>query len=233
MFPGIAEARRGSPSVQNPANHRSDEYDRNQWKLIKRTTVSFVADSVPSQVLLLTSQHPTGSSGLSEPMNDVRLLIFHAGRVFYDRTMQFFRDEYLEIRDVTDQGSPEVLFHSGSRGASDSSTQEHILRYDKRNDSVTDIAPREFVNSGEHGLRWLSLEGRAFMVIAERNWPRKASPEDRCHYCPGQFQYKIFRWNQDRSTFEVYRRMKGEKSYNEATEALDGDWPLIQRFERR
>jgi hypothetical protein len=164
-------------------------------------------------------------------MNDVRLLIFHAGRILYDHTMQFFMDEYLEIRDVTGEGSPQVLFHSGSQGASDSSTLEHILRYDKRNDSVADVPPEEFFNSGTHGLRWLTVEGRAFLVIATRS--STATLEELCHYCSSRFQYDIFRWNNEKSAFTAYRRLQGEKSYGQATEALSGDWEFIQRFERQ
>ena len=212
---------------------RSVEYDSNRWTLIKRSTVSFVADSVPWQVLLLKSRKPTGSDGLGQPMNDVRILLFHDGKIFYGRTLQFFMDDYLEIRDVTGEGGPEVLFHSGARGASDSSTLEHILRYDKGADSVADVAPQEFFDSGTHGLRWLNLGGRAFLVIANRNWKATTPLEYRCHYCPSPFKYDIYLWNDEKSAFTVYRRLQGKKSYDEAFEALNGDWEFIRRFEQR
>jgi hypothetical protein len=39
-------------------------------------------------------------------------------------------DDYLEVTGVTGDGIPEVLFHSGFKGASDSVMIEHILLYD-------------------------------------------------------------------------------------------------------
>jgi hypothetical protein len=226
----IVQAQSGPTSVRTDRVRQSIGYDQNQWTLIKQTTVRFAVDSTPSQILLMKSRKPTGSSGLGEPMNDVRLVIRHADRILYDHTMQFFVDEHLEIRDVIGDGSTQVLFHSGSRGASDSSTLEHVLRYDRRKDCAADVAPEEFFNSGTHGLRWLTLEGRAVLVIADRNWASTIPLEQRCHYCSSPFRYNIFRWNKDVGAFTVYMRLKGKKSYDEATEALNGDWEFIRRF---
>jgi hypothetical protein len=228
----VVEAQRGAALGADQARTGPSQYDQNRWRLIKQAAVSFVVDSVPSQVLLLKSRKPTGSGGLGQPMNDVELLILRPGGILYEHKAQFFMDEYVEIRDVTGDGNPEVLFHSGSEGASDSSTLEHILHYDKRTDSVTDVASPEFYKSGTHGLRWLTLEGQAFLVIANRNWTTTTPLEDRCHYCPSPFKHEIFRWNNEKRTFTVYHRLEGEKSYAEASEALDGDWEFIRRFER-
>ena len=123
---------------------------------------------------------------------------------------------------------PEVLFHSGFRGASDFETYEHILRHDKAKSSFADVAPESFYNSGRHELRWLRLAGRAVAVVADENWPPTVPLESRCHYCPSPFQYDDYQWSSRNAAFEVYRHLNGKKSYSEAHEALDGDWALIQ-----
>jgi hypothetical protein len=69
-------------------------------------------------------------------------------------------DDYLELRNLTQDRVPQVLFHSGYRGASDGETFEHILAYDKSKAAFADVAPELFYNSGTHGLRWLDLQGR-------------------------------------------------------------------------
>jgi hypothetical protein len=143
---------------------------------------------------------------------------------------RFYRDDYLEIRDVTNDGVPEVLFHSGFEGASDATTLEHILFYDKLGASFVDVAPASFYNSGTHGLRWLNLAGRTFIVIADRNWPATTPLDDQCHYCPSPFKYDASLWGIRKgwATFEIYRHFSGKKSYADAGEALSGDRALIQ-----
>jgi hypothetical protein len=214
-------------------------YDQNRWKMIKQIRASFGGDTgLPSEVLLLKSVQPTGRGG-GQPLSDVDLLIMQRGRVIYDYAQEakspgsrFYMDDYLEIRDVTGDGIPEVLFHSGSKGYSDSATAEHILRYDTSKASATDLAPVSFYNSGTHGLRWLVLADRAFVVIADRNWSPNAPLEDKCHYCPSPFKYNLYQWSSKEEDFVAYRQVYGEKLYQTADEALREDWALVQNSER-
>jgi len=173
-------------------------------------------------------------------MNDVQLLILQGGKVIYDYVKagvtppekygtRSYMDDYLEIRDVTHDGVPEVLFHSGAEGASDWITTEHILVYETTKASFTDVASEPFYNSGTHGLRWFALHGRAMVVIADRNWDATTIPlEDRCHYCPSPFQYDVYQWSRRKSSFVLQRHLYGKQSYSDASQALDGDWAFIQ-----
>ena len=225
------------------ANSRDStiRYDHSRWKLMKRMSGSFDPLPEPAEVLLLKSLKPTGTGGeISQPMNDVELLIGYGKVILYDYAKEgvkpndngtrFYADDYLEIRSVTNDGFPEVLFHSGSKGASDSITIEHILFYDKLGASFFDIALSSFYNSGTHGFRWLNLAGRTFAVIADRNWPPAVALEDRCHYCPSPFEYGVYRWNTEKGSaaFKVFRRLFGKESYEDAFQALSDDWTLIQ-----
>jgi hypothetical protein len=142
--------------------------------------------------------------------------------------IRFYIDDYLEIKDFDQVGCPEVLFHSGSKGASDSITLEHVLYYDKLGNSFVDRAPASFYRSGRYGFKWLGSHSTTFAVVADENWPSTAPVEARCHYCPSLFQYNIYRWNGRKATFEVLRHLYGRKPYSEAQLALDGDWGLIQ-----
>jgi len=76
----------------------------------------------------------------------------------------------------------------------------------------------------------LNLAGRTFAAIADRNWPATVALKDRCHYCPSPFQYGVYQWNTEKgnAAFKMFRRFFGKESYQEAYQALSGDWTLIQ-----
>lgn len=215
------------------------EYDHRQWKVIKQVTASFGTTVGAFDVELLESLSQTGESGTGDPMYDVQLLIREADKVDYeftnsanerlpDETAGFYMDDGLEIKDVTNDGIPETLFHSGFLAVSDFEIVEHVLRYDRAHRSFTDVAPTSFYNSGTHGLRWLDIGRRTFAVTADRNWSPTVAVEDRCHYCASPFQYDIYQWSEKAASFVKLRRLFGQKSYDDATAALGGDWVLIQ-----
>ena len=175
-------------------------------------------------------------------MFDVDVVVRQGRRVLYDYAEQragsgrndapYYMDDYLEVRDVTGDNMPEVLFHSGTVGASDSVAAEHILQYDQSTQSVKDISRDVFYNSGTHGLRWLTQPEGSLVVIADRDWPASVPLLDRCHYCASPFQYDLYGWSARERAFVVRRHVYGKKSYEQAGAALTGDWDLIQQRER-
>jgi len=212
------------------------EFDQTRWELIKRASVRFVPDASACEVLLLKSRKATGSSGAGEPLYDVDLLLQQGGKALYEyaerRTKDdtpFYMDDYLDIRDVTGDRVPAVLFHSGTQGASDFVINEHILRYDHSTESVKDIALDIFYQSGTHGLRWLTLRDRTLVVIADRNWPASTPIQERCHYCASPFQYDLYAWSSEQRAFLVRGRIYSDQSYEYASQALTGEWDLIQQ----
>lgn len=215
------------------------QYHRRAWTVVKRIKATFDAAAAPSELALLRSLKPTDTSGAGQPLSDVDLLILQSGRIIYDYLRdgfnspesagpRFYMDDYLETRDLANDRSPAVLFHSGTQGASDSITQEHILRYDQSKGSFRDVAPEEFYNSGTHGLRWFTLATGTFVVLSERNWNPSTPVEDRCHYCSSPFQYAAYQWNSQAGAFVIYRHFYGRESYSHADEALRGDQSLIE-----
>ena len=201
-------------------------YGRRQWRLIRQTRATF--DPLQEcQILLLESLESTGTGGAGQPLNDVGLLIQYGDSILYDYAKEgtrqpksngahFYIDDYLELKDFGQVGVPQLLFHSGSKGASDSTTLEHVLYYDKLGNSFVDVALASFYHSGRHGFKWLSSDSTTFAVVADENWPPTIPVESRCHYCPSPFQYNVYQWNRKIATFEVLRHLRGQKSYSEA-----------------
>jgi len=217
------------------------KYLQREWKVVKMRHVTFRTKSGALTVLLLRSIEVTSRGGADQPLNDVGLLVVHGGRVIYDFERKrdgdpglgFYMDDSLETKDVTGDSVPEILFHSGFEGASDSATIEHILFFENSTGSFTDVSRMEFYNSGTHGLRWLRTKGASLAVVGDRNLG--AIPvENQCHYCPSPFQYEAYRWDNQKASFAPYAHLYGKQSYTESGLALKGDWELIRAgFARR
>lgn len=218
------------------------------WKAVMKTTAELPGRNGPATVVLLQSQETTAYGGADQPMHDVDLVItapdgkvlysyaqteppgnntdrYFADRYFADR---YFMDEDLRILDVTGDGVPEVLFHSGSRGASDWNSIEHILRYERSTDAFKDITTTGFDHSGRHGFAWLTVNGRTFAVVAHENWSRSVPMEDRCHYCPSPFRYDAYAWSDREGGFHLLKHIRGKAPYSESDEAIAGDRALLE-----
>jgi hypothetical protein len=215
------------------------QYANRLWNFRKRDHSMFGSKSVRSDVILLESVESTDSDGLGSPMYDVELLVSQENKVIFDYMARrrghddFKMDDYLELRDVTNDGVPEVIFHSGSQGASDSYTAEHVLLFRRSTNSFSDISRSFFFNSGTHGLCWMTIAGRTVAVVADRNWSNSVPLEDRCHYCASPFRYDIYRWNVQSNSFSLERHLYGKKSYDDAGAALDGDRAFVEAALKR
>jgi hypothetical protein len=189
------------------------------------------------QVMLLMSHDATGESGVGEPLHAADLVILKAGAIVYDhlavggepRDAGFLLDDQLLVTDVTGDGRPEAIFHSGSRGVSDQLNVEHIISWDPRTKRFTDIASADFTDSfGFRGFMWLRVGSRIVPVTAEHDWDPASQPEERCHYCGSPFVYRAYRWNSAKSAFEAYKQIRGQKSWDQAGAALKGDAALLE-----
>jgi hypothetical protein len=56
----------------------------------------------------------------------------------------------------------------------------------------------------------------AFVVIADRNWPPTTPDEERCHYCPSPFEYRIYGWNSELRSWSEDHKFTGAKQYSDA-----------------
>lgn len=217
-------------------------YDKNKWKLVKQAEFDFDSNTTPEQILLLQSAQSTDKDGVGESAYDVQLLVIKNNQVIYDYTKEgvkpskiqgvnptkFFVDDYLDVRNVTFDKIPEIIFHSGFSGASDYTTLEHILQYNKLKNSFTDIAREEFFNSGTHELRWL-ISGQHVLVLIASPYRDSSIPDSKpCHYCSSPFRYDVYQWNSSQNSFTLYRSMNSTKSYEGVNDALQSDWAKIQ-----
>jgi len=164
MFCGIAWAQNGKgPPSKRTAGITAEalrpgstiRYGQRQWKLIRQIKATFNPLPDSCQILLLKSLESTGTRGAGQSLNDAELLIQYGDSILYDYAKEgtkqpggngahFYIDDYLELKDFGRVGVPEVLFHSGTIGASDSTTLEHVLYYDKLGNSFVDLAPASF-----------------------------------------------------------------------------------------
>ena len=209
-------------------------YNKDKWKLIKQTKVNFGGNSI--RILLLKSVQSTGKEGSGfepAPLYDVQLLAIKNNQIIYDYVknekplrgdLRFFIDDKLDIRDVTGDRVPEVIFHSGYTGGSDRSIFEHILWFNRSKDSFIDVARKNFYN-----VRWLFSGGHSFVVIAVPNWSSSVPISKRCHICKSPFQYFVYQWNNNQNSFELYETINSSKSYGLGESALKNDWQKIQR----
>ncbi len=226
-------------------------YDTTKWTLVKRAEAN-LGMAGPMQVLLLKSSAPTDEGGAGQPLSDIQFLIVRNGQVRYDYikdgrktttpdqdATKFYvgddlRDLYglgngnLNIRDVTSDGIPEIIFHSGHEAASDFVTLEHILKYNGATNSFTDIADSQFFQTGTHEFRWLTLGKREIAVISRRGkWSSSKMIEDHCHYCDSQFIYDAYEWNQPKESFKKVQTIASKQAHSDGSEALDEEWPYI------
>jgi len=212
-------------------------FDQGRWKSVKEVKAALPCCGATATILLLVSQKTTGYGGAGQPMRDVDLIILVGGKTAYRFTnanppekngSRYFLDDSLDIRDVTGDGVPEVLFHSGTQGASGFHEIEHILRYDQSRETYLDITTEPLHNASRHAVRWLTARKQEFAIVADENFKPSTPLTGRCHYCPSPFRYDVYVWSNQRNTFVVFRRVCGKASYTTPVEALTGDWPLIQ-----
>jgi hypothetical protein len=137
-------------------------------------------------------------------------------------------DADLRLLDVTGDGVPEILFNSGSQGASEGIIAEHVLRYESSIGTFKDISLDAFYNSSRNGFAWLTVGKQAFGIVAKENWDPSVPIEERCHYCLSPFGYSIYVWSKQGRRFLLTERVLGKRSYSTSREAVAGDWPLIQ-----
>ena len=242
---GIHLAAKSELNLRFQTATETNLYDATKWKIIKRTRAEFGAELSGCDVLLLKSVKPTSGGGAGQPLYDVNLLVIKDGKAVYDylkeglkppnanglNFTEFYMSDTLDVRDVTSDGVPEIIFHSGFEGASDFTKLNHILRYDKSLKRFVDVAPHDFAESGTAQLRWTTVIGRPVAVVAHRDWDaweaKSPAPEDRCHYCNGPYLYDAFVWDSAGNAFTHYQTLKATKEFGEGETALNTDWTYI------
>lgn len=205
-------------------------FDSEKWTVRRELDVQ-VGTLGPVRAKLLRSVSPTGTSGIGDPLFAVSLIVTAGSRVIYAYTessadRSFHVNDDLEARDVTSDGVPELLFDSGFVGASDRIHVHHVLYLPEGEDSLWDIAPRQFASTRRQTFRWLGFGDRTLGLIAEPVVPAGTVDPHFCHGCPHFYQYLVFSWRADRGNIVLTQVIQGERSFEDGEDPLqkDLDW---------
>src|SRR5882672_5379948 len=120
------------PPIKNSFRKPSEDvlklFDDSCWGIVSSTDRA-IASSTPVKILLLESVYPTSADGLGMPQYAVNILIARGGRVLYESfptvplwdstasKVVHYWDKAVDIRDVTGDGIPEILFTTADSGA--------------------------------------------------------------------------------------------------------------------
>jgi hypothetical protein len=223
-------------------------FDVQQWTIVQAAFSRFGKDGPDARVQLLKSIAPAGNDGVGRPLYAVNLIVTQNGRLLYSfapLTMPpldqrqtvpgFYMDDRgieagcpLELRDVTGDQVPEIIFHSGSAGASDSQTDIHVLQYTHDAQmEFRDVRADHFFESWWWKFRWLDLNGRTVAIVAEPV-ERSEDPELTCHACPKFHKYRVYRWHQAKSSFVLSETIPSTgKLHRDDEDPLKTDWAYI------
>ncbi len=230
--------------LKSSSRHRQQLYDAKQWTVIKSVSAHFGATLPKATVLLLRSVPVTGRDAVDRPLHSANLVVIANRQIVYafppltvapsDSTSPIFdiddsRHAFLELEDVTGDGLPEIIFHSGWRAASDWENVVHILHFVGSGPTrFRDIHREDFTDSWWHGVRFLKQDRRALAVVAEPVDPPVAPDDFVAHGQPRFHRYVVYRWDQKNQHFELQQRIpESGKLHDSAGEALDEDWRLI------
>jgi hypothetical protein len=233
-----------TPTVAGKTNAVQGLFDPGQWTVRRTIPINLGGRFTNATAILLSSVNPKGESGVGAPLFAVDMIIISGDRVLYKfrqpgAAPEFFMDDALEARDVTDDGIPEVLFHSGLVGASDFSKHEHVIHRVPREESVADvgsvpsidwvndIAPVQFMHTRRQTFRWLDLRGATLAVVANPLIPAGVTDPHFCHGCPHFYQYLVFKWEKRKGTFVLSRSIQSQRDFEDGTDPLQQDLPFI------
>lgn len=227
-------------------------FDVHQWTVVQSAFVKFSKEHPSARVQLLKSITPTGIDGTGgRLLYSVNLIVVENGQLLYsfaplavsqfdERRMGpvFYMDDSgvyagcpLELRDVTGDQVPEIIFHAGWMAASDHRTVIHVLQYtDGSPDRIRfrDIRLDRFVESWWNGVRFLNLDERAFVVVAEPVDPPVPPGDFVAHGQPRFHKYLVYGWSRKTERFELLQTIAATRRLHEEAEAgFQADWSLI------
>lgn len=130
----------------------------------------------------------------------------------------------LELRDVTGDHIPEIIFHSGFTAADDSITDIHVIQYS--NAGFRDIRADRFSESMWQKFRWLDLDGQTVGIVAEHMKPSD-DPYANCEQCPKFHRYDVYRWDQTQGKFSLSETIPSTGKLHSGENPFETDWAYI------
>jgi hypothetical protein len=241
-----ASAELATPTAAGEVGGARDLFDPAQWAVRKALSINLGGQLTDARAVLLRSVNPKGES-LGAPLFAVDMLIVSGGKAAYQfhqagAPFEFFMDDTLEAKDVTDDGIPEVLFHSGSVGASDYNTYEHVIYHAPDQGSAAMAAPitgsewlvdvgayaaLPFIHSRRQTFRWIDFRGGTLALMARPVIPASGDDLRACHLCPKYYEYLAFKWRKDRQSFVLLRSIQSLRDFGDETDPLQNDLSFI------
>jgi hypothetical protein len=227
LFPGVVRA-------TEPARQIAVPYDEARWELRKGAEAELGGRIGRVRIVLLRSRKPEGETGMGDPAYAVGVVVANSSKVVYafepaNRENDMFVEDLLELRDVTGDGTPEVIFSSGQDGVSDFVHKLHVLYASPREDTLWDVAPAQFERSWRQTFCWASAKGRAIALVAQPLFPAGVEDPHFCHGCPHFYQYLAFGWRADRGAFVLLKVLQSDRDFSDDENPLEEDWSYIER----
>ncbi len=220
-------------SFPKPSGDVPKLFDDSCWGIVSSTD-RVIASSTPTKILLLKSVYPTTADGTGMPQYAANLLIARGGRVLYQAfpTVPLWNstafkvahswDEDVDIRDVTGDGIPEILFTTAYCGASSCPVDVHVVRLNPKTQRFSE-AFTFHISAWWTRLRWMTRAGHVYAVVADGVCPDDPDdPEglDCCHQCPKRIALTVYEWDGGRNSFVVRAHEITSQKFGDALDAL-------------
>jgi len=198
------------PHVGVAADSGTTLYEARRWIVMKSAAANFGQALPNAKVELLKTVEQASPEGSGEPLYRVNVVVSQENRTIYEFTSlvfpsgqdgrhepSYFMDDVLQLRDVTGDHIPEIIFHAGDRSASDFISDVHVLQYRPAVGKFVDIRGPGFSESKWDRFQWLDFHGRALAIVADPIEPDAAHVSGKLH------QYVVFGWNPKHQAFRV------------------------------
>ncbi|HXQ24005.1 MAG TPA: hypothetical protein VN812_20155 [Candidatus Acidoferrales bacterium] len=235
----VADVERSSPPPD-----ASSGVDLREWTVIKSLTANLGAQLPHATVLLLKSVAEPGRKGGVAPIPCVNLIVVAGERILYHYVPLavpapdderpdsiFYWSDELELRDVTGDGVPEIVFDSQiQQGMSSMSIDIHVLQYQPAKSgpgTFRDIRRSNFVASEWIAFNWLDFKGQTLAILADPvdapvppGVDEDTALDMHCHECARLRRYLVYQWDSKPRRF-ILRRIIPPSG---ALHSIDGGW---------
>lgn len=234
-----------------------DVIDPSQWTTIKSVTANFGKQLPHATVLLLKSVAATGSQGGMpiddplEPLQSANVIVIAGARVLYSyaplavpaldydrKDSIFYWSDQLDLRDVTGDRVPEIVFESRiQQGVSSVSMNVHVVQFRPAKAGLgtfRDVRQPGFQESEWSAFRWFEFEGQTLAMVADSEdapLPPGTDEETQidmhCHSCPRVHRYLVYRWDAKHEAFTLRRTIPpGPTLHNFGDDPWEDDYIL-------
>ncbi len=234
-----AEFGGGAPPIKNsfrkPSEDVRDLFDESCWGIVSSRKIQ-IASSTPKKILFLESVYPTMEDGFGGPQYAVNLLVVEGKRILYQsfptvprwnstegKAVHYMRGDGVDIRDVTGDRIPEILFSTVDPGVSESAIDVHVVRLNPQTARFSEAFTFHISNWWTR-LRWMVRAGHVYAVVADAVDPPGDDPNapGACHSCPKPVTITVYEWDNGSNAFAVRRRETTSQTFRDALDALKG-----------